>query len=57
MTHHAAKSVMWALPAPGSVPNKTQIPWDPSEPYKGLGFRNVDVEVAQARCEIEEFSL
>src|SRR5678809_792983 len=39
IAHHAAKSLMWALPAPGSVPKKVQIPWDATSPYKGLGFR------------------
>ena len=55
IAHHAAKSLMWALPEPGSVPRKAQIPWNAAEPYKGLGFRNVEAEVAQAQYEIEEF--
>jgi len=57
IAHHAAKSLMWALPEPGSVPKKAQIPWNAAEPYKGLGFRNVEAEVAQAQYEIEEFSI
>src|SRR5438876_2666317 len=57
IAHHAAKSLMWALPEPGSVPKKAQIPWNGSEPYKGLGFRNVEAEVAQAQYEIEEFPI
>jgi hypothetical protein len=55
--HHAAKSLMWALPEAGSVPKKAQIPWDASEPYKGLGFREVEAEAAQARYEIKEFPI
>jgi 3',5'-cyclic AMP phosphodiesterase CpdA len=39
--HHAGKSLMFAHPAPGSVPNDTQIPWDPNHPYQGLGFREI----------------
>ena len=57
IAHHAAKSVMWALPEPGSVPKKAQIPWDAAEPYKGLGFRNVQAEVAKARYKIEELPI
>src|SRR5215467_12724569 len=52
--HHAAKSLMWALPEPGSVPKKAQIPWNAGEPYKGLGFREVEAEVASARYDIKE---
>ena len=33
------------------------IPWNAAEPYKGLGFRNVEAEVAEARYEIEEFPI
>src|SRR6478609_2191521 len=57
IAHHAAKSLMWALPEPGSVPKKAQIPWNASEPYKGLGFRDVEAEVAEARYEIKEFPI
>ena len=57
IAHHAAKSLMWALPEPGSVPRKVQIPWDGTSPYKGLGFRNVKADTAQARYKIEELSL
>ena len=57
IAHHAANSLMWALPEPGSVPKKAQIPWNAAEPYKGLGFRNVEAEVAQAQYEIEEFPI
>jgi len=57
IAHHAAKSLMWALPEPGSVPKKVQIPWDAASPYKGLGFRNVKADTAQARYKIEELSV
>jgi len=55
--HHAAKSVMWALPQPGSVSRKAPISWDPAEPYRDLGFRNVEAKVAEAQYEIEEFPI
>jgi Icc-related predicted phosphoesterase len=57
IAHHAAKSLMWALPEPGSTPKKAQIPWNSAEPYKGLGFRNVEAEVAQEHYKIEEYSI
>ena len=57
IAHHAAKSLMWALPEPGSQPKKAQIPWNPAEPYKGLGFRNVEAEVPQAKYELDEISI
>jgi len=44
IAHHAAKSLMFPLPAPGSVPKKAPVPWDPARPYAGLGFREVDAE-------------
>lgn len=57
IAHHAARSLMWALPEPNSVPKKAQIPWNASEPYKGLGFREVEARVRQAKYEIKEFPL
>ena len=43
IAHHAAKSLIFPLPAPGSAPKRAPIPWDPAEPYKGLGLREVGV--------------
>ncbi|HVR60953.1 MAG TPA: metallophosphoesterase [Polyangia bacterium] len=40
--HHAAKSLVFPLPAPGSVPKRVPVPWDPKEPFKGLGYRQID---------------
>jgi len=42
IAHHAAKGLMFALPAPLSVPRKAPVPWDAANPYRGLGFREVD---------------
>jgi len=55
IAHHAAKGLMFPLPAPGSQPNRTPLPWNPAEPYKGLGFRNVDAEVNLAEFKISEY--
>jgi 3',5'-cyclic AMP phosphodiesterase CpdA len=41
IAHHSAKSLMFPLPAPGSVPKKAPIPWNAETPYAGLGFRSV----------------
>jgi hypothetical protein len=54
IAHHSAKSLMWPLPAPGSVPKKAAVAWTASEPYKGLGFRNVEADVKKASYEITE---
>ncbi len=54
---HAAKGLMWAFPPPGSVPKKAPIPWDPNQPYKGLGFRSVDEKAGQTAPLIVEFNV
>jgi hypothetical protein len=46
ITHHAARSLVFPLPAPGSVPKKAPLPWDPAAPFKGLGYRQVDLAAA-----------
>src|SRR5882672_11836057 len=55
IAHHSAKSLMFPLPAPGSQPNRTPLPWDPAQPYKGLGFRGVDAELKQAQYKLTEY--
>ena len=57
IAHHAAKGLMFPLPAPGSVPVKNPIPWDANQPYKGLGFRSVEAKVKKAQYMISEFSV
>jgi predicted phosphodiesterase len=52
--HHAAKSLMFALPPPMSVPKKAPIPWDAAAPYEGLGFRDIEADVKEAEYEITE---
>ena len=53
--HHAAKSLIFPLPAPGSTPKRKPLPWNPSQPYRGLGFRSVDAEPERARYAITEY--
>lgn len=57
IAHHSAKSLIFPLPAPGSQPARTPLPWDPAHPNRGLGFREVDAEAAVAKYEIREFGV
>jgi 3',5'-cyclic AMP phosphodiesterase CpdA len=41
ITHRAARSLVFPLPAPGSLPKKTPLPWDPESADHGLGYREV----------------
>jgi hypothetical protein len=41
IAHHAAESLIFPLPAPGSQPKRAPIPWDAAAPFKGLGWRSV----------------
>lgn len=54
IAHHSAKSLMFPLPAPGSQPKRTPVAWDPSQPYRGLGFREVEAEPDAARYVLSE---
>jgi 3',5'-cyclic AMP phosphodiesterase CpdA len=42
IAHHAARSLVFALPAPGSVPKKVPLPFNTNDPFAGLGYRRVD---------------
>jgi Icc-related predicted phosphoesterase len=53
--HHAAKGLMFPLPAPGSVPKRVPIPWDASAPYKGLGYRSIASLSTNADLTITEY--
>jgi hypothetical protein len=54
IAHHAAKGLMFPLPAPRSQPKRDPIKWDPAQPYKGLGFREVEAERKAAKYELKE---
>ncbi|QRX83104.1 metallophosphoesterase [Glaciimonas sp. PAMC28666] len=41
IAHHSSKSLIFALPAPGSQLKRTPLAWDSAQPYRGLGFREV----------------
>lgn len=55
--HHSATGLMYPLPAPGSVPVKAPVPWTPSEPYKGLGFRGIHAKGPQASYELTQYPI
>ena len=57
IAHHSAKSLIFALPAAGSQPKRTPLPWDPAQPYRGLGFREVDAQREKPAYAITEFAL
>ena len=54
IAHHAAKSLIFPLPAPGSQEKRTPLPWDASAPNKGLGFREIEVELKETPDKITE---
>jgi hypothetical protein len=54
IAHHAAKSLIFPLPAPGSQPRRTPLSWNPQAPYSGLGFREIELKAAYGAPEIKE---
>jgi Calcineurin-like phosphoesterase len=48
--HHSATSLIFPLPAPGSVPKRAPIPWDAAHPYLGLGFRQIQTRSAMLKA-------
>ncbi|MGO4327449.1 metallophosphoesterase [Cupriavidus sp. 2TAF22] len=54
IAHHAARSLMFPLPPAGSQAQRLPVPWDPAQPYKGLGWREVQAARAGGEFGIEE---
>ncbi len=54
IAHHAARSLIFPLPAPGSAPDHKPLPWDPSAPYRGLGWRSIEAEPDRGEYRIQE---
>ena len=42
IAHHSARSLIFPLPAPGSVPKKGPLPWDAASADHGLGYRSIE---------------
>lgn len=57
ISHHSARSLIFPLPAPGSVKKKHKIAWNPEQPYRGLGVRNIGASVPGAEYELYEMDL
>ena len=55
--HHAARSLMFPLPAPGSAPKRAPIPWDASAPYKGLGVREIETKQKPISYDLKEVGI
>ncbi|AOK29542.1 MULTISPECIES: metallophosphoesterase family protein [Burkholderia] len=54
IAHHAARSLMFALPAAGSQPKRLPVPWDAGAPYRGLGWRDVRADDAPGAFTLTE---
>ena len=54
IAHHAARSLVFALPAPGSMPKKAPLPWNAEAPFNGLGYRRVDERAADGTPRLTE---
>jgi hypothetical protein len=54
IAHHSAKSLIFPLPVAGSQPKRDPIKWDPAQPYRGLGFREVEAESKPVKYGIAE---
>ena len=46
---------MFALPAPGSVPKRVPILWDPAAPCKELGYRSVRAKAGKSELVLTEY--
>lgn len=57
IAHHAAMSTMFPLAAVGQMPQKTQLPWDAAQPFKGLGLRTAQISAAGAAARMREMPL
>lgn len=48
IAHHSARSLIFQLPQAGTVPKRAPLPWNPANPDKGIGFRQVIVDNGKA---------
>lgn len=57
ITHHSARSLMFAFQAPGTPPlaMSAPIPWNSSDPGGGLGYRTVNVGVTAGSYDVTDF--
>ncbi|HLK39562.1 MAG TPA: metallophosphoesterase [Polyangiaceae bacterium] len=58
IAHHAARSLMFALPSPDSDASKPNpVPWDPEHPNANLGFRSIDAATNPGDYQVTEMPL
>jgi hypothetical protein len=57
IAHHSATSLMLPMPLAGSMPKRMPVPWNSAEPYKGLGFRNVQSETKARKYELSQYPI
>ncbi len=57
IAHHSAKSLMMPMPLAGSMPKRMPIPWSVSEPYKGMGFREVLSQTKVDKYRLSEYPI
>ncbi len=55
--HHSARSLMFPLPAPMSVPKKAPVAWNPEKPFQGIGYRRVEPRAADAAQRVVELDV
>jgi hypothetical protein len=53
IAHHAARSLIFPLPAPGSQPKRVPVAWDPARPFAGLGWRSVATAPNSGKAEFD----
>jgi 3',5'-cyclic AMP phosphodiesterase CpdA len=56
-SQYAAHPMMFPLPAPGSVASPNPVAWDPSRPYRSLGFRTVSIDLKTYQVTIKEYAI
>lgn len=54
IAHHAANSLIFPLPAPGSQAKREPVKWDAEHPFRGLGFREIAEDGTGQRIAIDE---
>lgn len=58
IAHHAAMSLIFPQPAPGSQPKRTPpVAWDPAHPNKGLGWRRIGAKAGADELAVAETPL
>jgi predicted phosphodiesterase len=57
IAHHAATSLIFPLPPPGSQPKRAPVAWDPAHPRRGLGYREVKPDESRLVLAVTERSL